>query len=425
MRDQMGDHSGCSTPSRHSARTSRSEPTIESPRGLKPAARVCAVAALAALLTTGCHLGARRGGYGPQGDEPIRAVWVTRWDYKTPGEIARVMQNCKSAGFNTVLFQVRGNGTAMYRSRLEPWAEELGGRDPGFDPLAVACEEAHRRGMGLHAWVNVIPGWRGKGPPTDRRQLYWTKPQWFWHDAAGRREPLGWYNNLNPCYPEVKQYLVAVMREIVERYSVDGLHMDYVRFPNDVATTDYPRDPRTLNLFRRATGKAPDAAPQAWDAWRAEQITQLVRGIRGMMRSVRPSAYLTAAVGAEPADSQRRHFQDSRRWLADGLLDRVFPMNYADDMSTFAKRAHEWSALRTRIPVVSGIMFDKRDGRTVIQQIDLARRTGRHFAAFAYNSLFERFDKQGRPIMDEQSASRAALRREVLPQVARLAASSM
>ena len=367
---------------------------------------------------------------GPE-DGAIRAIWVTRWDYKSPAEIARVMKNCRRAGFNTVLFQVRGNGTAFYRSQIEPWADELGGHDPGFDPLAVACKEAHRRGLSLHAWVNVIPGWRGKQPPANPRQLYHAHSDWFWRDARGRRQPLGWYNSVNPCYPEVRQYLAMVMREILFRYPVDGLHLDYIRFPNEwnesyprgARVPDYPRDPRTLALFRQATGRTPDRAPGAWNQWRTEQITQVVRDIRAVVQTVRPRAMLSAAVGAHLEEAKRRHFQDVRQWLAEGLLDVVYPMNYAEDMTNYTGRLAAWSAMRPGIPVVMGIMFDQRSSATVLAQVRRARRSSKHFAAFAYNSLFERLDGKRRPAMDGQSASRAALRKQVIPEVRRRAPS--
>ncbi|MCH8966770.1 MAG: family 10 glycosylhydrolase [Planctomycetes bacterium] len=365
----------------------------------------------------------------PRRADTIRAIWVTRWDYKTPGDIAAVMANCASAGFNTILFQVRGDGTAMYRSKLEPWSQELGGRDPGFDPLAVACREAHARGLALHAWVNVIPGWRGKKPPTNPKQLYHAHANWFWRDAAGRRQPLGWYNSLNPCYPEVRRYLVAVMREIVGGYPVDGLHMDYIRFPNEwnksyasgARVPDYPRDARTLAMFRSATGSTPHGNPRAWNDWRTHQVTQLVRDIRSMVRRVKPRVKLSAAVGASPARAKRAHFQDTRRWIAEHLLDAVFPMNYDKNMAGFEKNLDQWARMPTRIPVVMGVMFDKRSPRSVIEQTRRTRRTGSHFAAFAYNSLFERRDARGKPRRDEQSASRASLRREVIPHLRRLA----
>ncbi len=390
------------------------------------------VQAATLMLLSGCHP-QRRYEVGRQGPpDQIRAIWVTRWDYKSRSDIATVMENCHRAGFNTVLFQVRGNGTVFYRSGIEPWADELGGRDPGFDPLAVACNEAHRRGLSVHAWVNVMPGWRGKKPPTNRRQLYLAHPDWFWRDQMGRRQPLGWYNSVNPCYPEVRSYLVAVMREIVGNYPVDGLHLDYIRFPNEWHQSyghgrkvpDYPRDPRTLAMFKRATGHTPGSAPRLWDGWRTEQVTRLVRDIRAMMREVRPRAVLSAAVGAAPSEAKHRHFQDARRWVAEGLLDLVFPMDYAADAKTFADRLREWPGVGTRVLVVVGVMFDNRDSSTVIAQIRRAAASTPHFAAFAYNSLFERLDRSGQPEGDSQSAARALLRDCVIPYLRRLASTT-
>jgi len=359
--------------------------------------------------------------------EGIRAIWVTRWDYRSAADIAHVMENCRQAGFNTILFQVRGNGTVLYRSRLEPWAKELGGRDPGFDPLRVACKEAHRRGMSLHAWANVLPGWRGKKPPSNPKQLYNAHRDWFWRDAKGRYQPHGWYVSVNPCYPEVRRYLVAVMREIVEGYPVDGLHLDYIRFPNEwnssypvgARVPDYPRDPRTLALFRRATGQTPERAPQQWSNWRTDQVTALVFEIRNMMRRVKPRAVLSAAVGADQVKARREHFQDSKRWMAKGLVDAVFPMNYAGDEATFRKRLNLWARSGRQVKVVTGIMFDKRSPGTVNGQVDLALAAGKHFSAFAYNSLFERLGKSGKPMMDSLSKNRANLRRQVIPHIRR------
>src|SRR5438067_11750237 len=90
----------------------------------------------------------------PAADE-VRAIWVTRFEYQTEAEVKTILANCASLGFNTILFQVRGQADACYRSSIEPWAERLGGRDPGFDPLEVACRESRRLGLSLHAWVNT------------------------------------------------------------------------------------------------------------------------------------------------------------------------------------------------------------------------------------------------------------------------------
>ncbi len=375
---------------------------------------------VALFLIPGCQPGLRRAGGDGAG---IRAIWVTRWDYKSADDIRTIMENCRRAEFNTVFFQVRGNGTAFYRSKLEPWADELGGSDPGFDPLAVACRQAHRRGLKLHAWVNVMPAWRGKNPPNNPKQLYHARSDWFWRDSRGRRQPLGWYNSLNPCYPEVRRYLVAVMHEIVKNYRVDGLHLDYIRFPNEWtesygqsgAVPDYPRDPKTLALYKRDTGHTPESSPSRWTAWRAAQVTHLLRDIRRMVDKTKPGVQLSAAVGSEPEESYRRHFQDSLRWIREGLLDAVVPMNYARDMRLFSRRVASWAQEKDRVVVIMGIQFDKRAGRAVIEQIRRARTVGPHFAVFAYNSLFERLGDDRRPKMDEQSPARAALRDDAVP----------
>ena len=397
-------------------------------RRLTSAVSLCTIA-IVAIWTVGCRTSRQEYSHKASADRTIRAIWVTRWDYKSPRDIARIMENCRDAGFNTILFQVRGNGTVFYKSRIEPWADELGGRDPGFDPLKVACREAHRRGLSIHAWVNVMPGWRGKKPPKNPRQLYHARPDWFWRDARGHRQPLGWYASLNPCYPEVRQYLVSVMREIVEKYPVDGLHLDYIRFPNEwndsyprgARVPDYPRDPRTLLMFKRETGHTPESSPSRWDQWRSEKVTEVVAAIRSMMAEVNPQVKLSAAVGPVPERAKKRHFQDVRRWLAMGLLDAVYPMNYESDLRSFTERLGIWSGMRPGVPVVVGVMFDKRHADLVVDQIDRIRRSGSHFSAFAYNSLFERLDERGRAQADVQSSSRADLRKRVIPYIRRVA----
>lgn len=128
-------------------------------------------------------------------EKRVRAIWVTRWDYKTPADVRKIIANCAAMRFNVILFQVRGNGTVFYPSDIEPWAWELTsetpattGKDPKWDPLKIAVSEAHRRGLELHAYVNVFSAWHSKKfPPRDSGQLWWEHPDWFMCDAAGNR----------------------------------------------------------------------------------------------------------------------------------------------------------------------------------------------------------------------------------------------
>jgi uncharacterized lipoprotein YddW (UPF0748 family) len=365
---------------------------------LRPAGTVL-VLCLSLATVCGCSVPLR---------QPMRAIWVTRSDYRAPEDVTRIMTDCKEAGFNVILFQVRGNGTAFYRSNVEPWAEELGGGDPGWDPLQLAIDEAHARRMELHAWVNVMPGWRGRHPPVSSEQLYNKHPDWFWVDESGQRQPLVaqvddreyvFYNCVNPCLPEVRDYLVDVFEDLAANYEIDGLHMDYIRFPNEAwgaghKVPDYPRDARTLALFRDATGYTPDENPEAWNKWRTEQVTRLVRAIRDMLRWTKPKAALTAAVGSV-RENALRHFQDGRRWIDERLVDGVILMNYTDEPTEFGKRIQPWIAEQPPVPVVPGLWFGRHQGkspeaaaRAVKEQIEIARNLTGDFCIFSYAGLF-------------------------------------
>lgn len=394
---------------------------IQKTRVVCSCTRLAMLAAMPALV--GCQIG-------PKIEGPVRAVWVTRMDYKSPQDVSRIMDNCKDAGFNTVLFQVRGNGTVFYPSEIEPWAEQFDFKDPGFDPLQLAIDEAHDRDMELHAWVNVMPAWKGPNPPPIPNQLYNAHPDWFWYDRQGNRQPMhhkvgdrerSWYVSLNPCLPEVREYLVEVFEEIVDNYDVDGLHMDYIRFPNERVVPgevmpDYPYDERTLALFKEATGETPDSNPDAWNQWRTDQVTQLVSDVHEMMRDENPRAVLSSAAGSV-RERALHHFQDARAWMERGVIDAVFLMNYTPDVDAFSERIDPWLEIESDAAVIPGMMV--RDNRPDAhmedckQIIETAREKTGHFCVFAYSSLFDSRDDE-LATQDSPARQRRAARRESL-----------
>jgi uncharacterized lipoprotein YddW (UPF0748 family) len=398
--------------------------------------RVLGTLSLATILMTssGCQTG-------PRVLEPMRAIWVTRFDYKTADDVTRIIDNCADAGFNAVLFQIRGNGTVFYRSEIEPWAEQLAYQDPGYDPLALALERAHDRGVELHAWVNVMPAWQGPDEPGVENQLYFTHPEWFWYDKDGNRQPLvhkvgdqtrGWYASVNPCLPEVRAYLVEVFRELVSNYDVDGLHMDYIRFPNEPVVRgeqipDYPRDERTLELYKEETGLAPDDNQEAWNQWRTDQVTKLVTDIHTMMRRTRPRAALSASIGSV-RENALHHFQDGRRWMDEAILDVALLMNYTDSPAEFAERIDPWLVNEPDVPVVPGLWFGRHPDRSIEEatqavkkQIEIAREKTGNFCVFAYSSLFDSVDEDLTRQNDRQRSTRQIRRGILLPFLSELA----
>lgn len=363
-----------------------------------------------------------------------RALWVTRAEYQTADDVKKIVANAASLHLNVILFQVRGNGTVFYKSKIEPWAFELTskdpkdtGKDPGWDPLQSAIEAAHSHGIELHAWVNVFPAWQSQSyPPKDSGQLWWTHPDWFMHDAAGEKmlprdhkvnpKVADWYAFLSPGVPEVQDYLAGVCEEIVRNYDVDGLHFDYIRYPREIDEVkkeararskklgNWSYDPTSLARFTAETGvKTPDDDPEKWIQWRADQVTATVRKIVERARPARPKLIVSAAVGPDPTDAKRGKFQSYIEWLDKGYLDAVFLMGYTDKLEKFELQAKNAFSQKPAKGYMSAGVGTKYEPAIIAEEISISRKLGMNgFAGFSYLGLFNQHHP--RPVADQLKA---------------------
>jgi uncharacterized lipoprotein YddW (UPF0748 family) len=283
----------------------------------------------------------------PRALPPIKALWVTRFDYQTDFDVKQIMRNAAMAGFTDVFFQVRGNATTCYPSDLEPWSDSvlINGQPPKLNLLSLAVDQAHFRGMRLHAYINVLPGWSGEAPSTDPSQLWNARPEWFMVDQTGTpMQPVkGWYTFLNPLHPEVKMHLRKLYEEIIT-YPIDGIHFDYIRYPYDyylVATNQYDglsmqeRKERyatfTHDSYSRARLKEADLnlrELERQEMLRKNAISELLCFITKEDRANR-GYILSAATLGNPKEATRFAGQDLKRWINEDLLDWVVQMNYS------------------------------------------------------------------------------------------------
>jgi uncharacterized lipoprotein YddW (UPF0748 family) len=325
-----------------------------------------------------------------------RIIWVTRWDYKTADDIKKICYNAASARFTDVLFQVRGEGTVFYRSKLEPWAWELTssspdstGRDPGWDPLATAVREGHRWGLRVHAYMNVLPGWAQKSdPPEDSNQLYAAHKNWFMVSKGGyRMNPANWYAFLDPGLPEVRAHLAKVFAEVTRNYKIDGIHLDYIRYPEEQG--DYSYHPRVVAAFKEATGKTPGRDPEAWCKYRKKQVTAAVRAISEAVHAEKPEMEISAAVIADASRRENECLQPAMDWVRLGLVDYLAPMAYTSDSDRFNTYCDGFGDKTLRKHVWMGIIADPEKNTSLKTQI--ARAAARGFggvAVFSYENLF-------------------------------------
>jgi uncharacterized lipoprotein YddW (UPF0748 family) len=327
----------------------------------------------------------------------VRGLWVVRTALVSPESVDRVVDDAASAGLNTLFVQVRGRGDAFYRSELAPRSPLLERQPRDFDPLRRLLERARLRGLSVHAWINVLLT-AHFGQPLPRGHVLEKHPEWAMVPksvstaglvaagarrleliaAAGRSEGdvEGYY--LSPSIPAVADHLERVVRELVRAYTVDGLHLDFIRYPGQ--SFDYSR--AALDGFRRSTGGSeliagPSQEPAAWDGYRREVLTALTKRLAGAARDERPRLVLSAAVAPDEAQAVNHKFQDWPRWAREGVVAALCPMTYTADSRLFTQQLE---AMRERAgasrPMWAGIGAYRLDVPGVVEKVTLARRVG-------------------------------------------------
>jgi uncharacterized lipoprotein YddW (UPF0748 family) len=326
----------------------------------------------------------------PVAPREIRGLWVTRWDYHSPDDVRAILDDAVAAGLNQIYFQVRGEADAFYRSSLEPWGASLTGtlgKDPGWDPLAVAVAEAHRRGLALHAWFNVASAWKGRSPPpkSDPPHLLRLHPDWRVVDRRGRPMPYSeGYVFVNLAHPEVRKHILAVAAELVRGYDLDGLHLDYCRYP--AADTSF--DPASNKRYAAARREEPDLVREAWQR---RELMLFVGSLRDQVKALRPGLVLSAAVTGIYQDRwgwgqvQRGledFHQDSRLWAERQVVDVLVPMIYwpptnpPGRYTDFRTLVEDFASLKGKVTLLAGINLDAGDLSVLQRELAIAREAG-------------------------------------------------
>lgn len=297
----------------------------------------------------------------------MRAVWLTTlngldWPHtratsditrqQQQRELCQILDRLKAVNINTVLFQTRVRGTVLYPSAIEPWDIALTGKygqDPGYDPLAFAITEAHRRGMELHAWVVAIPYCKqAVAKQMGKKGALKTHPELLIkHNDS-------YY--LDPGQPGTADYLVSICHEIASRYDIDGLHFDYIRYPEGAASF---KDAASYKRYGGGKSKA---------TWRRDNMTNIVRRIYNDAHALKPWLRISSSPVGKYADLSRFSsrgwnardavHQDAEGWLREGIHDILFPMMYfdGDHFYPFAADWQQQSAGREVAPGL-GIYF--------------------------------------------------------------------
>lgn len=309
----------------------------------------------------------------------VCGVWDHSGQGLYPGDWPKTAKVLASHGVTDVYVNVAGGGFALYPSKVLP-------QRGSEDALAQAVAACRKEGLRVHAWILCFSLERAANAAV-RKQA--ADRGWLLQDVAGRDQQ--W---LDPTNPDVRKRLLTTVRELASGYALDGIHLDFVRFPS----LPQSLGPRVRARYEAERGKAdnwPTCITQAngkkrddFLRWRAGKVTDAVQEVRAWLRLNRPRLELSAAVyGKYPAcvDSVG---QDWLSWLRTGLLDAALPMNYTEDPARLA----DWLGTQTADPrlaakIISGIGVTAAESRLgplqVLDQIQAARRAKcRGFALF-------------------------------------------
>ncbi len=296
----------------------------------------------------------------PGGNREFRATWVITWEHISPSltpeqnkaNVRAILDRHKAANMNAVLWQCRQSGTAYYNSSFEPWGYYAGYQYPGYDPLAYAIEEAHKRGMELHAWFNVFQvSSTYPGAPAV------VHPEWICRDRDGN--PMTSNIAFSPGLEAVRAYTIAVAMEIVRNYDIDGLHLDYVRW-NEYSNSKLSKKLAKIaeeqqwldgqialeqlqDLEVNAAGRylydiehpysaGVPAGFASWEDWWRWSVTEFVRVLHDSIQAAKPWVRLSpAALGKYNWSSWQGYgtvYQDAALWFNEGYVEQLTPMHY-------------------------------------------------------------------------------------------------
>ena len=320
----------------------------------------------------------------------VRAVWLTTnygldWPRNRTSvdvqkrELIDILDKLKRYNFNTVFFQVRSRGELFYKSGIEPMSTliaPVGWGEAVFDPLAFVVEESHKRGLSCHAWVVTYP----LGNDRHVRSL-------GVHSVTKKDPPItkqfrtAWF--LDPGNPRTDDYLLSIVKEIVVGYDVDGIHFDYIRYPDN--SKQFPDD----GMYRlHGNGKSRDE-------WRRDNVTRFVTKAYDQVKALKPWVQVSSAplgryraldnngVGWTALETVS---QDAGKWMMMGKHDAIYPMMYYKER-LFYPFVDDWLKHGDGRIIVPGLgayqMIELGwSHRDILNQVDYAREKETNGQAF-------------------------------------------
>ena len=259
----------------------------------------------------------------------IKALWVPIWEINRAGKVDTLFQNIADQKFDQLLVQVRYRGDAAYIPNKNdagfpnPEKKYFAISDSTFDPLGYILTKAAERRIEVHAWFTTFVITGHDLTKLDSSHVYFRHPEWitsqFNLQPMYYKDDVGAY--LDPGIPAVQDYTLNVILDVVTNYAIDGVHLDYIRYPG----TYFGFNELARKTFK-AEVKYQDA--NSWQQWKLDQVTRFVAKVSQSVKEIAPHMQVSAAIFPEMEEAREKYSQDWLFWLEKGYLDRTYTMSY-------------------------------------------------------------------------------------------------
>jgi uncharacterized lipoprotein YddW (UPF0748 family) len=343
--------------------------------------------------------------------DPVRGLWVVRHSITSTSKIDTLLHLAQECGITDLFVQVRGRGDAYYQSEYEPRAEGIS--DPDFDPLGYILQKTLGDSVRIHAWLNVFYIWSKDTLPKDTSHIVHKQKHWLARPIY-QSETGGTYPNslldesieglyVSPLQADAQDHFLKILIDIIEKYGVAGIHLDYIRYPDrrfdvhpDVVKgfkNRYILNPKQFlinpDLFAQKFSLAGyEVFYYHWRQYLLDGLSDYVKRIADTIRVEYEHLLLSAAVKPDIVSAHWNYYQDWDRWIKEEWLDFVIPMNYSPDEDTFRRNNDKYIELIPQDKYLVGIALYNQPEHQVmrkIKQVMVLENLG--FILFSYNQL--------------------------------------
>jgi len=297
-------------------------------------------------------------------------LWVQIESLSTHKSIENVIEFASKNGYSDLLIQIRSRDNAAYNSTFIDKPYFI---NSDFDPLYYIIQLGHSKNIKIHAWINMYVIWSGKTKPKDKNHILNINNPWA--DLSFLEKPNTYTNHyLSPLHPQVNPYLLSIISEVCEKYKIDGIHLDYVRFKD----LDYGNNTEGLSLFSNMKNiyNMSELDKNKWEEFKRKNVTSLIEGAFKLVKDKNKKIILSIAVKPNILEAKHRYAQDWVNWLKSGIVDLVLPMNYYKEMKYFNR---DLKLMLNRIPeplhykIILGIGCYNQQAEDVVDKITLVK----------------------------------------------------